>query len=175
MLTIKYYENIVCNIYMGGGILPVTIHKNTILLLFSREALHQKPDPGKWSDFGGSTEKKETPLQTAIREGWEESAGFLGTKRQIKHLIQAHLVQKISTGFYTTYLIHIPYKKNLPRRFAKHFQKMKKSHPEQVYARNGLFEKDKLRWMRLCDLQRNMHLFRPWYRMIVRKIITALT
>ena len=160
---------------MGGGILPVTIHNHHILLLFSREALHQKSGAGQWSDFGGSREKQETPFQTAIREGWEESAGFLGTKGQIKHLIKTQLIRKIQTPYYTTYLVHIPYNRRLPYRFATHFNQMKKCNPDKVYGRNGLFEKDKLRWIRLQDLHKCMHLFRPWYRRIVRKIIEAFT
>ena len=32
-----------------------------------------RPD---WRDFGGTPENNETDIQTAVREGWEESSGF---------------------------------------------------------------------------------------------------
>ena len=69
---------------MGGGILPVAYHNGKVKFLFSREAMYTDDDPGKWSDFGGGKEGRETPYQTAVREGWEESAGFLGTKQDIR-------------------------------------------------------------------------------------------
>ena len=68
---------------MGGGILPVAEHKGDFYFLFSRErlAFSQDKDRGKWSDFGGSREGKETQYQTAIRECFEESNGILGNKK----------------------------------------------------------------------------------------------
>ena len=69
---------------MGGGILPVTVYRNNVYFLFSREYINAKYDGGKWSDFGGSKEKSETFYDTAIREGYEESSGFLGNKSDIK-------------------------------------------------------------------------------------------
>ena len=47
---------------MGGGILPVAKHNGTYYLLFSRERLihNRDRDRGKWSDFGGGTEKNES-------------------------------------------------------------------------------------------------------------------
>ena len=155
---------------MGAGILPVAIHNGTIYLLFSREASHMK-SAGQWSDFGGSRENAETPLQTAVREGWEESAGFLGTKREIRHLIRTHLIDKIHVSGYTTYLVDIPFSQRLPVRFAAHFRAMKKHHPEKVSRKDGLFEKDKLRWIRMDSLRRHLPIFRPWYRRIIRQII----
>jgi hypothetical protein len=41
-----------------------------------------------WSDFGAGQEKKESPFQTALREGAEELYGFLGNKQQLKTLIK---------------------------------------------------------------------------------------
>jgi len=156
---------------MGGGILPVAYHGNKIKFLFSREALHNKDHPGMWSDFGGSKERSETPYQTAIREGWEESAGFLGNKEQIKNLIKSHKVARISNGTYTTYLVEIPYDPTLPKKFATYFKKIKKARPDLIYKSNGLFEKDKLMWLPYSKLRQNLSRFRPWYREILRLII----
>ena len=78
---------------MGGGILPVAKHNGTYYLLFSRERLiHNKDrDRGKWSDFGGSREGRESQYQTAVREGVEESSGILGKKQDVRNLIKHHL------------------------------------------------------------------------------------
>jgi hypothetical protein len=80
---------------MGGGILPMALYKGKRYFLFSRETLDGEDDPGKWSDFGGSKKKHETPFATAIREGWEESSGFLGNKTSIRNLVKNHKVVHI--------------------------------------------------------------------------------
>ncbi len=81
---------------MGGGILPVAFHKGKIYFLFSREYSKSKTKRGLWSDFGGSKEKGETLLETAIREGFEENkkvciAGRLVTKRKMGKSLFAHV------------------------------------------------------------------------------------
>ena len=111
---------------MGGGILPVAYHKGKIKFLFSREALHGDEEPGKWSDFGGGKEGRETPYQTAVREGWEESSGFLGSKQDIRNLIRKHKLARIVYSKYTIYIVEIPFDTNLPREFSAHFKKNKK-------------------------------------------------
>lgn len=71
---------------MGASVLPVTIYKGKLYFLFGKE----RPDdenPG-WSDFGGGTDDKESYIQTAIREGGEELTGFLGSDKDVKHLLQ---------------------------------------------------------------------------------------
>ena len=78
---------------MGAGILPVTVYKNKIYFLYGRESVEasKKYDKGKWSDFGGSREKGESARKTAEREGWEETAGILGNKQDIKNLIKNNI------------------------------------------------------------------------------------
>ena len=53
---------------MGGGILPVALHDGELHFLLGLEQTKR----GGWSDFGGAREGRETPRQTAIREGAEE-------------------------------------------------------------------------------------------------------
>ena len=60
------------NSIMGGGILPIAFYKGHPYFLFSREGMIQAEDPGKWSDFGGSKEKNETPKMTAIRDMYDD-------------------------------------------------------------------------------------------------------
>lgn len=157
---------------MGGGILPMAIYKGKIYFLFSREYWNDKKvKGGNWSDFGGSRENHETYEQTAIREGWEESSGFFGNKRDIKNLIKNETISQITAGGYRTYIVLIKYDKNLPKKFRDDFLKVKMSDPEIVEDHNGLYEKDMLRWISYDDLSKNMKIFRFWYKKIVKLIM----
>ena len=91
---------------MGGGILPVAIHKGNLYFLFSREYINSKDDGGLWSDFGGSKEKNETFFQTALREGYEESDKIIGSKNTIENLMKNSL-HEITINGYRTYIILI--------------------------------------------------------------------
>ena len=159
---------------MGGGILPVAIVKGKLYFLFSREWNKSKDDPGKWSDFGGSREKNETYKQTAIREGYEESSGFLGSKKNIKSLVENKLITSITFNGYRTYIVLIKYDKTMPGRFRKKFTDTLKSKPELVKQHNGLYEKDMLKWYSYDDIKKNFTKFRPWYRNIVKQILQTL-
>tara|TARA_Y100000591_G_C21803917_1_gene683676 strand:+ start:807 stop:1289 length:483 start_codon:yes stop_codon:yes gene_type:complete len=156
---------------MGGGILPVAFINNHPYFLFSREALIAKEDPGKWSDFGGSKEGKESHRETAIREGWEESNGFLGTKTNVKNLVKNSLIASIQGRGYVTFIVNVKYNKNIEQAFKDDFKEMYKNNPKLVKAHNGLYEKDRVKWIPLRDLKRKRHTFRRWYRYMVDQII----
>ena len=66
---------------MGAGILPTCIHNGNLYFLFGKENKYN--DTPGWSDFGGGTDKNESYLDTAIREGTEELTGFLGLKKEL--------------------------------------------------------------------------------------------
>ena len=68
---------------MGSGILPVAFYNGSFYFLFSREYQPKNKNKIDWRDFGGTKENNESKKQIAIREGWEESDGFLGTQRDI--------------------------------------------------------------------------------------------
>jgi len=153
---------------MGAGILPIAEHNGYKYLLFSREYEKQK---GKvdWRDFGGKTEKNETIKETAIREGWEESAGFLGSKNDIKNLIKNKLIKKITVNGYTIFIVSIDYDAELPKKFREHFKKMYKKDKSKI-CKNGFYEKDMLKWIRIDKLPNYRYLFLSWYRKIVKQI-----
>lgn len=157
---------------MGAGILPIAEHNGYEYLLFSREYEKQK---GKvdWRDFGGTPEKNETIKETAIREGWEESAGFLGSKNKIKSLIKNKLVKKVITKTYTIYVVRIKYDEELPKKFRENFKKMYKKDKSKI-CKNGFYEKDMLKWIRLDKLPNHRYLFLPWYKKIVKQIYQKL-
>lgn len=159
---------------MGAGVLPIAKHKKKLYFLFSREWIHSDCDPGLWSDFGGTKENKETYKETAIRECFEESMGFIGSRYRIKQLITKYNIYFTNTNSnYRTYIVLIKYDKNLPQRFRRDFTTTLKSKPELVRNHNGLYEKDCLKWYTLEDIQENIHTFRPWYKDIIRQLLTS--
>tara|TARA_B110000977_G_scaffold200098_1_gene289452 strand:- start:227 stop:709 length:483 start_codon:yes stop_codon:yes gene_type:complete len=156
---------------MGGGILPVTIHENNIYFLFSREYINSKKDGGKWSDFGGSKEKNETYYDTAIREGFEESGGFLGSKKDLVKLVKTQFIKTVTLADgWRTYIVYIPYDSELPERFRDDFLKMELTHPEKI-CKKGLYEKDMLKWVNFNDLSKFNKDVRPWYKKVVKLLI----
>ena len=154
---------------MGGGILPVAIHKGNLYFLFSREYINSKDDGGLWSDFGGSKEKNETFFQTALREGYEESDKIIGSKNNIKNLMENSL-QEITINGYRTYVVLIDYNKGLPKKFRKKFLYIKENKPH-LLCKKGLYEKDMIKWYSYNDIKKNFNGFRQFYKNIVRTIL----
>lgn len=157
---------------MGAGILPLSYHNNELYLLFSKEYRNYKGKPD-WRDFGGTPEKNETILQTAIREGWEESSGFLGSKSNIEKLIRKNLVTKVNNNKYTVYVVLIEYDEKLPVKFKKHFTDMYKKDKSKI-CKNGFYEKSELRWIKVKNIYKHMDMFTSWYKPIVKKIYQKL-
>lgn len=150
---------------MGAGILPVTIYKNKFYFLFGREYNERK-----WSDFGGKKENNESFFDTAVREGFEETDGFLGNKSDIENLIKKNLLNSITlNNKHRTYLVFIPYDNTLPKRFRKQFLEVKKKHPEKI-SKNGKYEKDMIKWVRFDKLDKFYSEFRPWFKNIIKLI-----
>lgn len=155
-----------------AGILPMAIKDKKIYFLFSRETLDNVfRDSGKWSDFGGGMEKGEKLEDVAIREGWEETSGILGNKQKITELVEKKTIQKITNGTYTTFIVMIDYDKKLPPIFDKNYKKVKKNKPKLIQEHNGLYEKDKIKWIEVDNLYKHKKIFRPFYLSIVNKII----
>ena len=157
---------------MGAGILPVAFHNNKLYLLFSRE-FEKRNGKEDWRDFGGTPENNETTMETAIREGWEESMGFLGSKKDIKNLINNKLVDIVSNNKYTIYIVLVPYNDKLPKKFEQHFMEMYNKNRSRI-AKNGLYEKDKLKWISLDNLPKKYYMFLPWYKKLVKQVYKKL-
>lgn len=161
---------------MGGGVLPMSVHNGEPVFLFSREAVARGyRDSGKWSDFGGSKEGTETQRETAIREAAEEASGLLGDRHAVDRLISDQLVGTVTTNGYTTYIIYVPYWGGFPSEFRRIYDDAVRTKPDDVAAKNGLFEKDDARWVSLRELgtRKSGIEFRPWYVRsgIVRQLI----
>lgn len=157
----------IINLYMGAGILPVTIHKGKLYFLFGKEVKDKK-----WSDFGGGTKRDESQFQTAIREGYEELDGFAGSKHQLEQLVNSNYITEIEYNGYKVFLFKIEYNERMPIFFKNHHDFIKKHLPEMVlHKTNGLFEKSEIKWWSLDEMKRGKHKFRKFYKRIVGVLI----
>lgn len=162
---------------MGGSILPVTVHNNRIYILFGKERDIDE-NPG-WSDFGGGTDKGETFIQTAIREGSEELTGFLGDENDIKKLLTrfgTFNVDYPSNG-HTTYRCHIfPMAcpngiDALPLYYNNNQRFLQKRLDPQIIKDSKIFEKSQIRWFTFDDMRKQRKQFRSFYQNIVDLIL----
>lgn len=152
------------NIRKGAGVLPVAVYKGKIYLLLSREGYGR--NKGFYSDFGGTADSSETIKETAIRESYEESNGFLGTKSEIDKLIQNKLITKLTSLTYTTYVVEVTYDKNLPKTFKNNLKYAQKAFGN-IMCKNGFYEKDKLKWVELTNIKKFLKELRPFYKKIL--------
>ena len=135
-----------------AGILPTAIHNGKRYYLIGRESKKIKfPDSGLYSDFGGGIDKGESILNTAIREGFEETIGIIGDKKRIGSLIKNKLYKKVRFKNDTLYVIKIKYDKDLPKKFDVKYKTLynflKKS-PIKIQKKFKVFlEKDKIKWV----------------------------
>lgn len=156
---------------MGAGVLPISFYKGNIYFLFSREWINSKEDGGLWSDFGGSKDNNESFKETAIRECKEESNKILGSTKKIKYLVD-NAIKSITLNGYRTYIVLIEFDTNLPKKFRKDFLNVKKNHPELIEKKNGLYEKDMIKWMSYDDIKNYRDIpFRNWYKKFIKEIL----
>lgn len=160
-----------------AGILPYAKHiikqKPTLFFLLSRERISiesYSKDKGKWSDFGGSRNKNETIIDVAVREGYEESNGILGSMHTLhKAVISSPLKLRTSDNYYT-FFIEIPYDTMLPTYFKGFYKQIETNFPELVKKDNGFFEKDKVKWLTIDELLNNTVPIRPYYMSIIHQL-----
>ena len=155
---------------MGGSILPATIHNGQIYFLFGKERDIDE-NPG-WSDFGGGTDKGETFIQTAIREGGEELTGFLGNDSDIRKMLHkygTYIINYKSKG-YDTYRCHIfpmEYDHLLPHYYNNNQQFLQKRLDPKIIRDTKIFEKTQIKWFSFNDMKHQRNNFRSFYKNIV--------
>jgi 8-oxo-dGTP pyrophosphatase MutT (NUDIX family) len=151
---------------MGAGILPVAIGPdNQLYFLFGQE--HDTKD---WSDFGGGSQGNETPQLTAVREGYEELGGFLGSLTDMQNLIRDHLITKLQSETYTTFLVLVPYDHMLPFYFNEN-HKFICAKLKNLIGTKGMFEKCSIHWFSAAEMKKKRNKFRPYYRSDVLPLI----
>ncbi len=153
-----------------AGILPVAIDKGKLYFLFGKE--YKYADIEGWSDFGGSKEKNETKFETAIREGYEETNGFFGSKHNLQKNIEKFLLLEIKSKTYSCFLYKIKYDTNLVKYYNRNYKFINKHNTKFVKDHNGYYEKSSIKWFTIEDICENRQLFRKWYnKTIIPKII----
>ena len=148
---------------MGAGLLPVAIKGGMLYFLFGMETYNNL-----WSDFGGKSNINETLKDTALREGYEELDGFLGSISDLKKNLEKNFVLKISESSlnYSSFLIKINYDDNLPFYFNNHHQFIKKNF-SNLEDRNGFYEKKKIKCFTIKEMKKERSKFRNFYREII--------
>ena len=159
---------------MGGSILPATVHNNKVYLLFGKERDIDE-NPG-WSDFGGGTEKGESFIETACREGSEELTGFLGDVNDIKKLLNKYGTINIdyNSQGHTTYRSHIfpmDYDNYLTQYYNNNQKFLQKRLDPKVIRDTKIFEKTQIKWFSLDEIKKNKKQFRSFYQNIVDLIL----
>jgi len=155
---------------MGGGILPTTIYKNKLYFLFGKE--NKYADTPGFSDFGGGTEKNESYLQTAIREGGEELTGFLGSDDELSKMLKKRGTYNINNdGNYRMHIFFMKYDEALPHYYNNNQRFLQKRLEPEIIKKTKIFEKAEIRWFCIDELLPRKKEFRSYFQRIVEKIV----
>ena len=149
---------------MGAGILPIAYNSFTIFYLLGKEQNNE------WSDFGGSPNfKYESRFHTAIREGYEETNGFLGNKFELGKKVKNNLLGSYSNQRYTTYIFQQEYDELLPKYYNQNYNFVNENYPLIIKDKNGLYEKKEIGWFSKDEIY-ELEL-RPFYKNIIYPIL----
>mgnify|MGYP003695020597 CR=1 FL=1 len=156
---------------MGAGIMPICIRGGTLCVLLGQERYDKK-----WSDFGGSRNPGESYITTALREGEEELNGILGTGRTLNELVKNNYIAEIDNGeSYSSFVFRLRYDNRLPQYFNNNnlfIEKKLHSIVDGSYENHeGLFEKRRIKWFTLEDIERDYTIFRPHFVPILKTIV----
>ena len=155
---------------VGAGLLPATVHKGTIYLLFGRE--NELNDTPGWADFGGGSKRNETPLDVATREGSEELNGLLGSQSALKKIAVRHKIAELKFHEYTTIVFKTDYDDKLEQYYENNYRFFEKYLPgAKKNPDNGLLEKAEIKWFTFAELKKNRGKFREFYRNMVDIIL----
>ena len=157
---------------MGAGILPITTHCGNVYVLLGQERYGNK-----WSDFGGSTNPGETFIKTALREGEEELNGILGSGTHLANIVKNNYIAEINNGDrYSSFIFKIKYDNQLPNYFNNNNIFMENNFINRLDNNNinynGFFEKRKIKWFTLDEIEKDYSIFRPHYIPILKRIVT---
>jgi hypothetical protein len=155
---------------MGAGILPTTIYKNKLYFLFGKE--NKYADTPGFSDFGGGTEKNESYLQTAIREGGEELTGFLGSDDELSKMLKKRGTYNINNdGQYRMHIFFMKYDEALPHYYNNNQRFLQKRLEPEIIKKTKIFEKAEICWFCIDELLPRKKEFRSYFQKIVEKIV----
>ena len=151
-----------------AGILPYAIHNNRILLLLGKE----KREAGwsgsqRWAPFGGGVDPGESLQQAALREGYEESMGLLGTPSSMRGKGRRW---RHEGGM--TLLLPLKYDAALPGYFRRFYKYAQRCRPSSQSCPEGWYEKTHIRWVPLSKVQQLD--LRPEFRRTLRSLRARL-
>lgn len=150
----------------GAGILPITIYKGIVFFLLGRDKKNNY-----YCDFGGTQKIGESDFTNAIREGYEELNGILGSKKRLKNLVENNLLDVIEITNYTSYVFYLDYNiaENLPYYFNNCNEFIENNLVNKEYEiGEGLLEKSDIKLFRKKDL--NPNIIRPFYKEVLDNI-----
>ena len=156
---------------MGGSILPVTIHNGQLYFLFGKER-DMDENPG-WSDFGGGTDKGETFMQTAIREGGEELTGFLGDVKKLLNKYGTYTIDYNNPGYdtYRCHLFPMEYDEQLPLYYNNNQDFLQKRLDPKIIQNTKIFEKTQIKWFSWKEMSNHRSQFRSFYKNVIELIL----
>jgi hypothetical protein len=158
---------------MGAGILPTALVKGKLYFLFGKENEYEKSAPG-YSDFGGSTEKNESYLTTATREGAEELTGFLGNHNEIYNNLKGDkCFFDLPNVKYRTFIYSMDYNPYLPYYYNNNQKFLQKKIPNVIKS-TKIFEKAHIIWICQDDLIDFKKKCRFFYKPMIENIIYHL-
>jgi len=158
---------------VGSGILPVSIYKNKLYFLFGKENKFEDSAPG-WADFGGGQDNQESFLEIAIREGTEETTGFLGSYDDIRNMLKKHGTFTIDVEQYRTHIFPMEYDEKLTYYYNNNQRFLQKKLPDNVIKNTKIFEKSEIKWIPASSLKRVKPQFRSFYQRIIESIIDKM-
>lgn len=139
-----------------AGIIPVSyVNGRWFFLLGLEHRADQWGSSEKWSDFGGGAESEDTsPLETAVREGYEETMGLLGSKEEIMEALKSSTVHiKGKSYTYFPFFDYTDETADIPSYFTRFYNYIlncaEKRADGKYYIRGcpkGYFEKTEIGW-----------------------------
>jgi hypothetical protein len=169
----------------GAGAIPFSFHENEYYFLFGRETKDVNwSDRGLYGSFGGGIKKeKEKNIDGLIREFWEETNGFFGERKVIDKYIKKNFSKMlaVNSDVYRGVILFLPvkYEPSLSKyfSFSNNFTKkiLNNKKEIEIIRNNGFLEKDKAKWMKIDDIQKNMKKFRNCEKELVDFIIEHFT
>jgi len=158
-----------------AGVLPYSFDPDgRLVFLLGREKPCKKPHvSNRWSDFGGTPEPEDaSDEESAAREAYEESMGFLGTKEEIQRLIEMNKGFVFRGRGTAVFVVYIPYNAMLPRTYADVYLYMRRGIKNFRECRQkGFFEKTAVAWVTPADVQAFPEDYRPPFIRTFREIL----
>lgn len=145
---------------MFAGVLPISIHNNSIYLLLGREIYVEGwDDSNKWSEFGGKMESHDI-IYEAARELYEESMGIFGTIQDtVSNLVPIDIPHAM--GYFLLWVEYDPLLPTYYNNIYKYLTACTQQCPE------GYMEKSEIQWFSLDELKHSItnqsEIFRPYF------------